>query len=312
MAIEKYVGKFSKEDSGCTIVINKTINSIRNDSALAMYIYLSCRPNDWDLNIKQLKEHFTWGKDKTYKSLTELQRLCLLRKIEHREKGVFVKHEYILMLRPFSPLPENKEVVETPEERGSQPLPCSPEVVPTGSGKTRTLNKQRVIQNKEVKINKEKPPVSPEGDCVRFQDFWDIYPEDKARKYCMAIWKRRKLDSIADEIIAAVILLSKNDDKWLRGFHPNPSTFLNQDRWNDKPTESLALKRQRELAEQKSANDKRLAEQEALSQKNADYERNKFTQMNKDGIAFKKIENKIKSNPANHIPLRERLIGMKS
>src|ERR1700730_7963141 len=113
MAIEKFKGSFKIEKSGCTTLVNKTINYIRNSDALALYTYLSCRPDNWDLNVKQIMSHFEWGRDKTYKSLTKLQDLFLLKKIDHREQGMFIKHEYCLFLRPISPLPENKEVVKT-------------------------------------------------------------------------------------------------------------------------------------------------------------------------------------------------------
>ena len=307
MAIEKFSGKFSKEDGGCTIVINETINSIRNDSALALYTYLSCRPNDWKLNIKQLMEHFEWGENKAYKTIKYLIKNLLLKKTEHRIKGKFVEHEYMLMLRAYEPLDENHQVAGNGSGIGSSPLDDLPQLVLATTGEIITHNKQRDIQNKEVKINKELPPISPKGGmCVRFQEFWDLYPEKKARKKCEEIWKRRKLDSIADEIIESINRLSQFDDKWLRGFCPNPTTFLNQDRWNDEPSETEASRRQKQLELKKQENDKRLAEQEKLSIRNSQYEQTKFTQMNKDGIAFRNIEKKTIASPG-YIPLSQRL-----
>jgi len=78
-----------------------------------------------------------------------------------------------------------------------------------------------------------KPPISPKGGSVRFEEFWSLYPVKEAKKTCLQKWKRLELDKIADEIIAKVDLQKLNDRKWLAGFAPNPLTYLNQERWND-------------------------------------------------------------------------------
>jgi hypothetical protein len=47
------------------------------------------------------------------------------------------------------------------------------------------------------------------------------------------IWKRRKLDGQADMIIADVRIRAEQDQQWLRGFAPMPTTYLNGKRWED-------------------------------------------------------------------------------
>ncbi len=170
MAIEKFKGKFGIDDGGCTIIINETINLIRNGDGAALYVYLVCRPPQWELNITQLMSHFSWGKTKTYNALTYLQELKLLQRVDHREKGRFIHHEYRLKLRPYSPLPrkqevdetqasiessplpKNREVVNTAITQAStdfSPLPCLPEVATADTYKTKISIKQRKIKNKE-------------------------------------------------------------------------------------------------------------------------------------------------------------------
>ena len=46
-------------------------------------------------------------------------------------------------------------------------------------------------------------------------------------------WKRRKLDGKADVLIADVRTRLSRDEKWKGGFIPNPTTYLNGDRWED-------------------------------------------------------------------------------
>ncbi len=69
-----------------------------------------------------------------------------------------------------------------------------------------------------------------------FERWWQAYPSKKGKKPCKAIWKRRQLD--ADLLIADTLNRIKNDEKWIGGYIPNPSTYLNQDRWEDDVTQS--------------------------------------------------------------------------
>lgn len=146
--IEKFEGSFSSEQSGCTIIINDTINSIQNGDGLALYIYLACRPNNWRLNIKNLMTHFGWGRDKTYNALTYLQKVNLLEHQELRQSGKFIRHDYFLRLKGFLPLPENQEVVGNQRQSRSSPLPDKPEAVKPDPVNQETY-KTKNIENKE-------------------------------------------------------------------------------------------------------------------------------------------------------------------
>ncbi len=67
----------------------------------------------------------------------------------------------------------------------------------------------------------------------RFSDFWNVYPIKKKKKTSHEIWKRKRLDSIADQLIQNVVTCLKSDKRWLDGFIPDPTTYLNQERWDD-------------------------------------------------------------------------------
>jgi uncharacterized protein YdaU (DUF1376 family) len=67
----------------------------------------------------------------------------------------------------------------------------------------------------------------------RFDEWWDAYDLKKNRKKALEIWKRRKLDGMADELIADAQNRHQHDADWKRGFQPHPTTYLNGDRWND-------------------------------------------------------------------------------
>lgn len=74
---------------------------------------------------------------------------------------------------------------------------------------------------------------APLSDECRFEEFWSVYPAKKNKKKAKEIWKRKKLNSKADELIADVINRTNNDQGWLDGFIPHATTYFNGARWND-------------------------------------------------------------------------------
>lgn len=67
---------------------------------------------------------------------------------------------------------------------------------------------------------------------VRFWETWPKSPRKVAKPKCCDVWKSRRLDAIADKIIAHVTAM-KETEQWRKGFEPAPLTYLNQRRWED-------------------------------------------------------------------------------
>lgn len=85
-----------------------------------------------------------------------------------------------------------------------------------------------------------KPKAQSKAVAVpdRFAEFWDAWPSGhkRNRKKTQEIWRRRKLDDMADVIIADVLERAQHDEAWLKDggkFIPYPTTYLNGDRWED-------------------------------------------------------------------------------
>lgn len=74
---------------------------------------------------------------------------------------------------------------------------------------------------------------APTKTASRFDEFWQAYPAKVGKKPSLAIWKSKRLDDKADELIADIQLRAGSDRKWLGGFIPNPATYLGQERWTD-------------------------------------------------------------------------------
>lgn len=67
----------------------------------------------------------------------------------------------------------------------------------------------------------------------RFEEFWAVYPVRKGRASAEAKWRARKLDAIADRIIADVKARMATDRQWLAGYIPHGSTYVNGSGWQD-------------------------------------------------------------------------------
>lgn len=79
----------------------------------------------------------------------------------------------------------------------------------------------------------KKPPKPPAEVCVRFKEFWELYPVKNAEAVCLRYWKKTKLVKIADEIIDKLKQQIELDDKFIRGFIRNPSKYLREEGWKD-------------------------------------------------------------------------------
>jgi phage replication O-like protein O len=68
-----------------------------------------------------------------------------------------------------------------------------------------------------------------------FDSFWSAYPTKVEKKKSLAAWKKAKPN--ITEVLAALAWQVKSK-KWIDGFIPNPTTYLNGERWNDEPPAS--------------------------------------------------------------------------
>jgi hypothetical protein len=76
-----------------------------------------------------------------------------------------------------------------------------------------------------------------------FDDFWQQYPKKRNKKKSRDIWKRKRLDTIAVDIVLDVISRKTSDERWTAGYIPDPTTYLNGERWQDEYTDTRGVKR---------------------------------------------------------------------
>ena len=71
-----------------------------------------------------------------------------------------------------------------------------------------------------------------------FGVFWESYPLKQTKKPSLLKWMHlTPMEALA--IIEDVDKRKKNDDRWIRGYIPQPLTYINQRRWEDEITKPI-------------------------------------------------------------------------
>lgn len=206
--IEKFSGTFEKEDSGCSILINETVNNIKNPDLLGLYCYLACRPPGWKINPKHLLKHFGCSKDKIYKMLNGLISLGLLSATVMRKQGKFVGTCYKLHTKPQtqSKIQLDEPCPDFPDT--DEPCPDFPDPVNQDAYKTKkVVNKE--IKEKNIKKRKSDELKTEEMatdnphqiETETIQD-WVAVRKKKKAAITRTAWKRvnKELEKIKTQL----------------------------------------------------------------------------------------------------------------
>jgi hypothetical protein len=81
-----------------------------------------------------------------------------------------------------------------------------------------------------------------------FDEFWKAYPRKVKKKESKRIWNRDKLDNKIDDILKDLSARPIQDQQWVDGYIPHPSTYLNGELWEDE-WESVEVKEWHETSE---------------------------------------------------------------
>lgn len=81
-----------------------------------------------------------------------------------------------------------------------------------------------------------KKPLSEYSDD--FLSFWSAYPEKSGKGDAWKSWQKLKPPV---GLVLTALLWQVKSKKWVEGFIPNPSTYLNQRRWEDEPADVASI-----------------------------------------------------------------------
>lgn len=121
-------------------------------------------------------------------------------------------------------------------EKEGQPVNTCKQSVNNGKSELAVLAHTDVDADVNVETKKKGQSTAS------FDRFWEVYPKKRKKKNAREIWKRKKLDPQADHLIADVLGRLEGDDRWKAGYIPDPTTYLNQERWDDEMTDSSGKK----------------------------------------------------------------------
>ncbi|MCB1633214.1 MAG: hypothetical protein KDI51_01425 [Xanthomonadales bacterium] len=97
---------------------------------------------------------------------------------------------------------------------------------------TATEKEPEKAKSMSANADTDSSDTQPRPQC-RFSEFWAEYPKKEGKKPALQAWQSKRLDRIADQIIADVRNRREHHGQWLAGFIPLPATYLRQERWSD-------------------------------------------------------------------------------
>ena len=95
---------------------------------------------------------------------------------------------------------------------------------------------QNPIQNPESRIQ------NPESNADAFARFWSVYPKKVGKKDAEKAFRKVKVDV---QILIDAVNRQKLSSQWCKDggqYIPNPTTWLNQERWNDELDTNMGYK----------------------------------------------------------------------
>jgi len=112
----------------------------------------------------------------------------------------------------------------------------------TELGKSYVGNKSEESR-KQIREGSEIIPIYPTSSnnttsilyTPGFEKFWDVYPKHKTdkKKVFTQKWKKQKLEPMADELVADVLLRINESEKWGEGIICHPRRYLEEERWTE-------------------------------------------------------------------------------
>jgi hypothetical protein len=221
MSVEKFV--IRKEGSSFTIASNKVIDGLKSNlEILGLYLYFLSLPADWTFYKSKVSEECKVGIKKLNRMIKFLSECNLIEVVQHRgESGKFAHFDMCIK--------NGESFINIGfEENGRRKA----KTVHTVSVPTVLTNYKRNID--KINIDKEYKNICASDDALAgFEDFKNLYPVRKNWYKAKEIWIKKKCYKLKDKIIDHVKNSIQRDVDWKKGIIPHPTTYLNQQRWDD-------------------------------------------------------------------------------
>ena len=211
-------------ETGFTVIPNKTAQDSRlTFEARGMLALLLSLPSDWSVNKAWLIKQSSAGRDKVQSMINELVAHGYMSKTQPKnQKGQFTSNDYFVYPSPVDGLPVDGLAV---------------------NGETDTTKETDIQKKKDTNLDQSKiARAKLEEDS--FEYWWKSYPKKLAKKAAFKAWQKtvKKMDDetvteLTNHIVADVEFrmkdLESGNDRFIGFDRLHPTTYLNQERYND-------------------------------------------------------------------------------
>lgn len=140
--------------------------------------------------------------------------------------------------KPDTELELEPELEPEPEMKGSSTSPVAP-VGGDEPEKSKTAQAESLTVSKMARGTAKAADHSTTPVQERFERFWEAYPKKVGKKAAQAAFgKLKPNDELVKKMLSTLGWQAKSE-QWQRNsgqYVPNPTTWLNQGRWDDKPS----------------------------------------------------------------------------
>ena len=195
-----------------------------SDRARFVYVYMACKPENWEFYQDKVADELGYGKDTLRKYLDELIIRGWITENEQQNDGKFGCLEYIIEVK--------RKVGNLPIRKKSDSEKTSNGKIPNQRNIDNISSKQSLSDNKEIENNKRLSNDNPKEDYPDdFLEFYNAYGYAKSKSKAYQSWKKlsKKDKKAAIDAIPAYKEDCKANDREMK----YPSTYLNQRTWED-------------------------------------------------------------------------------
>lgn len=146
-------------------------------------------------------------------------------------------------------LPETAQSSGEPLQTGVTNARSNGAALQSNTEKEKREKKQEIETEPETETETEdrQPEAAVPVAEQRFAEFWKLYPKKVGKAAAMKAWKRAKIDADLFDRILEAVEAAKESEQWQREggrFIPNPTTWINQGRWDDELPAAGAFQQQ--------------------------------------------------------------------
>lgn len=218
--------------------------------AKSIQCILLSNKDGWKSYINGLKNFMSEGETAIRSGLGELEQHGYLKRIRYRNKET---KQWVGSFWAYTDTPSHFNIEEQKQQLEEQGLEMylkeeNPDVENPDVGNSDVENPGLIILNRN-NIKKEKDQSSTSENNKnkykitppKFEKFWEMYPKKVDKGKAKTIWDRicqRKQNRPTWRELSLSLARQKKSERWQnKKFIPHPSTWLNQSRWLDDPSQ---------------------------------------------------------------------------